>query len=163
MPVYWVISPVIGPSCLFPERPLLRVISRDLRDVEERCASCQPSGAMWRLRLHAANDAIVAGIMQRDAAVLQRRDNHFIVVHGRYAKSQTEARRRDRELIQRALPDANRERGLRQTHVGRGFPCTCRLTGWWHHGRLPSTADAQVLEHGVAARNLGRNLIARFC
>jgi hypothetical protein len=42
IPVYWVISPVIGPSCLSAERPLLRVISRTFATLKN-AASCQPS------------------------------------------------------------------------------------------------------------------------
>ena len=109
-------------------------------------------GNLW---LNTANDTIKSCLFKRYAATHHRRNNHLVIIEGRNTHSFTRNLcRLHKKRLRRAVPDANRKRGLRQVDMRGCFEAhirkvICRITTV---SRL--TADNQVLEKSIACKAL---------
>ena len=122
----------------------------------EECRVVPAVGCVGRLRLNASDDGIVARFLKRKSAGHKRGDDDLVVVVCGNAVAKTrQVRRLQKKLLGRAVPYADRERGLRQTDVDGCFKTHIGQVVGGVHTIFVLTADDEVLEHTVSCEACG--------
>ena len=115
------------------------------------------------MRLHAANNSVIASVFYGETPVDKSWDDDFVVVVGRHAESKAgNLSRFDQEFIRGLVPNAYRDRGLGQFGVRGGFKAG---NGQFVSGVFTVsvlTANDQVLEHRIATEALCGCFVTNF-
>ena len=115
------------------------------------------------LRLDAADNVILARILQGESSAHQRRDNHLVVVIGRqpYAGARQSCRM-NQEVVRAVVPYADGQGRLRQLHMQRCGDAHERKVVRNIHPFRVLPADDQVLEQAVSGKTLRARRVAAF-
>ena len=117
-------------------------------------------GLMRNLRLHAADDAVLTCILQRNASVHHSGNDGFVIVHCGIAKTQScKLAGSEQELVRSVHVITDGEGRCGQLYVCRSFDTHIGDVVGHIQTFFVRAADTQVLEHRVACEGLSGNLV----
>ena len=115
------------------------------------------------LRLDAADNVVLARILQGESSAHQRRDNHLVVVIGRQAYAGTrQSRRMNQKVVRAVVPYADGQGRLRQLHMQRCGDAHERKVVRNIHPFRVLPANDQVLEQAISRKTLRARRVAAF-